>query len=128
MGSHARVTERRRLQRAKGRFQQWAASFLQSRRAEMEQRMNASTAEEERRRRGDRASANTRMANKPAGIYCSGSQTYKPRDPQQVINRRRLGKAHRTQITSAAEIGLRLHENFVIIGLRCGDERRRGDG
>ena len=36
-----------------------------------------------------------------------------------VIDRRRLGRAHRTQLTSAAEIGPRLHENFEMIGLRC---------
>ena len=127
MGSHARAAERVRLQRARGRFQRWAASFLQHQRAEAEQRASTDTAEEERRRRGDRASAGTRMAHKPAGTYRSGVRAYRPRDPQHVIDKRRLGRAHRTQITSAAEIGQRLHETFGMIALRCVNERR-GDG
>ena len=82
---------------------------------------------DERERRGDRASARTRMAHKPAGVYRSGVREYRSRDPQRVIDRRRLGRAHRTRITSAAEIGPRMHENFEEVALRCADERR-GDG
>ena len=58
------------------------------------------------------------MARVPKNVYRSGVRAYKPRDPQHVIDKRRLGRIHRTQITSAAEIGLRLHENLKMIALR----------
>ena len=127
VGSHERSAGQRRLLAARNRFQRWATSYLMARRDGATQRRAAETEEEERQRRGDRASARTRMARVPKNVYRSGVRAYKPRDPQHVIDKRRLGRIHRTQITSAAEIGLRLHENLRTIALRCVKERR-GDG
>ena len=126
-GAPERAAKQKRLQAARHRFQRWAASVRQQRRGEAAARESGNAAETERERRGDRASARTRMAPKPKDVYRSGVRPYKPRAPPPVINSRRLGNLHRTQITSAAEIGQRLHENFSIIALRCLDERR-GDG
>ena len=127
MRSHERAAKQRRLQVARGRFQRWAASVLQHQRSEADRRASAEATAEERQRRGGLTSARTRMAQKPKDVYRSGVRSYKPRDPQHIIDARRLGRKCRTQITSAAEIGPRLHENFEMIALRCVDERR-GDG
>ena len=128
MRCHGRATERERLRVARGRFQWWAASYLRHVKEERGARAADAAADAERRRRGELASANTRMARMPARVYRSGVRTYTPRAAQHVIDRRLLGTApRRTQITSAAEIGPRLHELFGEVATRCVAERT-GDG
>ena len=81
----------------------------------------------ERERRGERPSANTRMGQRPVAAYRDGVREYRPRTAHEVIDARRRGRVSRKRITSAAEIGPRLHQNLEMIALRCAEERR-GDG
>ena len=128
MHSHERAATRRRREISQGRFQKWATSVIQERRDAAAQQAADDAAEE--RRRGSssqpRTAAGTRKGRMSSDVYTAGTRTYKARAPKHIMNERLLAMKHRTQITSAAEIGPRLHETFMEIARRC--YRERADG
>ena len=73
-------------------------------------------AADERARRGDLASAGTRMALRPERLYLAGTAKYRARATKEEAQRRLLGRGTRTRIEHAAEIGPRLHENLQLYG------------
>ena len=127
---HCRVrAEAEAKRRARGaRFGAWWTSFVELQKRERERAEAVGAAADERARRGDLASAGTRMAQRPERLYLAGTAKYRARATTEEARRRLLTRGTRTRIEQAAEIGPRLHENLQEIARRCERERRHGDG
>ena len=120
--------ERRRRARTRGRFQQWAASAVAALAAEKASKQAAAAEADERERRGQRVSAATRMERKNPEVYRNGVRRYKPRATNEARRRVLINKKRRKEPTIVgAEIGRRLHDIMLMVGMRCVNERR-GEG
>ena len=125
MNSCAVASERKRLRYIKDRFQRWATSWLNKLSTEADAGRREEIVEEERGRRGDQPSANTRMEPRRPDMYRGGVRRYKPRARPEERHKRLIRKQlRRTSITVTAQIGPRVHEDMLIIAYRCVKERR----